>query len=706
MVTRLAALSLLVALGLPAAAVAAERVVDEATGLSFDLPGDGYKLQDHSQAGAVVHLWASPDGIERRVVALMVPSALAPAGLQSRREQVKALMRNDYAEVRWEPGELSGHESIVWEYTGAGARTVECGVVLDGKLIILQVCAPMGDWDDGGKAAALRGVITNASLGEPAKPAEQTEDLSTPADVRAERPKPPLQNSRVASHDVHVTLDPTSGSTTVTDDLVVEALQTEVSAITLATSVVTLDSFAQDGQPLAVASRDAGNTSTTHGVTLKGPLQPGERATVHYSAHADTYFANVPNDLVAEVSVLGQVREKSSYSSHVAYYPLDDNNDASVKLSVTVPKGCVVAAGGNPGAVTEDGDTVTYEFANDLSVPRILPFGWAVAKYIQRSAETASGNELVWYGYEGEEKLLEQRLAVALKAYGIFERMMGPLPWKRVAFAHVTPAEREQGVSTPGLIMVSHGFFQDLEGVKVDGAKLEDPSVLGALVVVDELSHQWNAYAVALPNELAEGVATYLDLCYAEADSGQASYRAGMRKVAGYYYAGRAADKDVPVASPRVYQTKGYRTIAFCKVPVVLDMLRQFLGDERFNAAWRAAFTKQMGKRCSYDDLAAELSAAAGEDLSWFFDQWLLTAGRPLVRATIEGSKLVLEQLQPQPPFRLPALTVRIATADGASHDVTVEMRDRKVETDLDFDAAGATVTVDPEKLLLVEQAK
>jgi len=704
MASRLAPLSLLLALGMPMSGLAAERVTDEATGLSFDLPGEGYKLQDHSEPGVAIHLWASPDGPERRVVAMLMPSALAAGGLQSRREQIEAAMGNDYAEARWQPETLSGHDGIAWEYTGDGARVVEYGVELGGRLVILQVCAPTGDWDDAAKAAALRAVITNASLGEPAKQPEPTEDLSTPADVRAERPKPPPQDYRVASHDVHVSVEPARGSVTVTDDLVVEALQAEVSAITLVTSVVTVDSFTQDGQPLAVARREAGDT--THVVTLTSPLRPGERTTVHYSAHADTYFANVPNDLVAEVSVFGQVREKSSYTSHIAYYPLDDTNNATVKLSVTVPRGYVVAAGGDPGAITEDGGTVTYEFANDLSVPRILPFGWAVAKYIQRSAETPSGNELVWYGYEGEEKLLEQRVAVALKAYGIFERMMGPLPWKRVAFAHVTPSEREAGVSTPGLIMISDGFFQDLEGVKVDGAKLEDPSVLAALVVVDELSHQWNAYAVALPNELAEGVATYLDLCYAEADSGQTSYRAGMRQLAEYYYAGRGTDEDVPVASPRVYQTKGYRTIAFCKVPVVLDMLRQLLGDGRFNAAWRAAFTKQRGKRCWYDDLTAELSASTREDLSWYSDQWFLTAGRPLVRATTEGRKLVLDQLQPQPPFRLPALTVRIATVDGASHDVTVEMRERKLEKDLDFDAGGATVTVDPEKLLLVEQAK
>jgi len=687
--------------------VAAERITDEATGLSFDLPGDGYKLQDQSQAGVVVHLWASQDGPTRRVVVLSFPHALAPDGLETRRQQVANMLHADYRELRFEPGKLGGLDGTTWEYAAQGGRVIECGTQVDDRLIVLQVAAPEADWEDAAKAAVLRGVIDNAALGTAGTPPQQAaEDLSTPDDVRRERPEPPSPEWHVASHDVKVTLDPTKGALAVADDIAVEALKDDVATVTLVTSVVLLDSLEQDGSPPAVATRDGDNGSKLHGVTLASSLKAGQRATLRFAGHADDYFANVPNDLVAEVSVLGQVREKSSYSSHVAYYPLDDTNDASVKLTVTVPKGYVVAAGGNPGPVTEAGDQMTYEFSNDLSVPRILPFGWAVAKYIQRSEETPSGNELVWYGYEGEDELLGQRLAVAQKAFGIFERMMGPLPWKRVAFAHVSPVEREMGVSTPGLIMISDGFFQDLTGVKVDGAKLEDPSVLGALVVVDELSHQWNAYSVALPNELAEGVATFLDLCYAGEDSGPDSYRAGMAKVAAYYLGGRTTDKDVPVASPRVYQTKAYRTIAFCKVPVILDMLRQYLGDERFFAAWRSAFTKLVGKRCWYDDLTAELSASAGEDLSWFLDQWFLTAGRPLIKASVDGRKLTLVQLQPQPPFRLPAVEVRVTTPDGVDHDVTVNMTDRTLEQPLDFDATGAKVTIDPRKLLLVEQAK
>ena len=114
------------------------------------------------------------------------------------------------------------------------------------------------------------------------------------------------------------------------------------------------------------------------------------------------------------------------------------------------------------------------------------------------------------------ERSARQRLAVAVDSGNVLERLMGPLPWKRVSFCHVRPSRKEMGVSLPGLVLVSDGFFGDAEKVVLSGTKLSDPAALGLLIIVDELSHQWNAYACPLPNELAEGISTFTNLLYIE----------------------------------------------------------------------------------------------------------------------------------------------------------------------------------------------
>lgn len=676
---------------------------DEAVGIAFAPPGEGYYREDWSAGGAIVHLYVAPEDQRRYVGVLSIPHAQAPKGLDSRRSEVRATFPG-YRELRFEPTRLAGRDATLWESTYAGFRVIEVGVERDERLLVLQVAAPEEDWKDRATARRYQAVFDGAELWEPTALAAAP-DLSTPEEVRAEREPAPPQEFRILTHDITVVVDPAKGRARIADRFEVEARKDGLEAISFLASVVTVDSVTQGGKPLEVAPTDIGVPGhRLWTVSLRSPLAAGQRVGLLYGAHADDFYLEQPNELVPEVSVLAQVRAESSYTEGVFYYPTDDLNDAPAKLAVRVPKGYVVAGGGRPGPVTEDGRTVTYHFAHDLRTPRQMPFCWAAAQYTQLSARTAGGMDLVWYGYPGEEDLLRSCMAASVKAADLFETMMGPLPWRRVAYAHVKPVERGQGVSTPGLILLSDQYLDDFRGVGLDERTLHALAGTRHSVVVDELSHQWNFYAVALPNELAEGVADFLDAYYAEAYADKETYRAYLREYRAQYLSGRTPGPDVPVASPRIYTTPAYGAIAFYKVPVVFDMLRQHLGDERFLRAWRHAFTSLVGSKADYDDLFAALSASAGEDLTWFENQWFFTAGCPRIRATVAGKTLVLEQVQPQPPFRLPALPVAITEPNGKRHDLVVELSERKHTFPLGFAAERAAILIDHDETLLVEQ--
>lgn len=693
-------------LGLVALPCSAERVVDEPTGVSFEHPFDQYLIEDMSQGRALVRMYTTPDHTQR-VIIMSLPSAAAPDGMDSRRTTIDGLGGPDYVEHRYETATLAGLPAHALEYSAQGLRVLEVGAMRGTALLIIQVAAPESMWEDPDQAAEYRAMPDTVRFeGEMAPEAEPiAPDLSTPDEVRAEWPARAAPSWRIAHHDVRIRLDPGAGSAAVEDDLTIEALEEGVDAAKVVTSVVTDVRFTHEGADLATVTTDGSNASQHHEVTLPQALDPGDTVTLRYTARAQDYFQSIPNQTVAEISVMGQVREHSSYTSHVLYYPVDEGNDATVTLSVTVPEDYLVAAGGEPLGVEDGGDgTVTYRFENTLSVPRLLPFAWAAARYVVRSATTSGGTEIDWYGYEGEDALLDQRLEVALQAGETFEAMMGALPWGRVAFAHVTPEEREMGVSTPGLILVSDGFFGDFGDLDLAGRSVNDPEVLNALIVVDELSHQWNAYAVALPNELAEGVATFLDLLWLRDQAGDETYRGGMAELAQAYVQSRALGQDVPVASPRVYQSPIYRTIAFAKVAVVLDMLMQYLGEDAFFEAWSSAFSTLVGARPNYDEFLQALSDGAGENLTWFEEQWLLRAGLPQIRAEVREGELILEQVQPQDVFVLPDLPVRLVAPDGQIRDLNLRMDQRVIVTALEDGLRGSEVIVDPTKYLLLEQ--
>jgi aminopeptidase N len=129
-----------------------------------------------------------------------------------------------------------------------------------------------------------------------------------------------------------------------------------------------------------------------------------------------------------------------------------------------------------------------------------------------------------------------------------------------------------------------------------------------------------------------------------------------IRYCADAYRASTSLGRDTAVADPAIYSTPAYRGIAFCKVPVVLDMLRLETGDEMFFAAWRKAFQEFDANQDGYTILQKAFSESSGKDLSWFFEQWFFQAGCPeiAVEFSQQGDSLTitLRQEQKQGPYR------------------------------------------------------
>jgi len=231
---------------------------------------------------------------------------------------------------------------------------------------------------------------------------------------------------------------------------------------------------------------------------------------------------------------------------------------------------------------------------------------------------------------------------VVIEAADLFEKMMGLLPNKVVRFAHVTPEKKEMGVSLPGLILISDGFFGDVSQADLSHGNLSSSEAMHLLILVDELSHQWNFYSAPLPNELAEGVATFTNALFVEKRHGRKAYRKTIDYCAKHYLEGKKINRDVAIADPNIYTSGAYRVIAFCKTAVVLDMLRTELGDDLFFAGWRKAFLEFDRAMDGYEILKQAFHQVSGKEMDPFFDQWFYTAGCPTIACSYShvGSQL------------------------------------------------------------------
>ena len=147
---------------------------------------------------------------------------------------------------------------------------------------------------------------------------------------------------------------------------------------------------------------------------------------------------------------------------------------------------------------------------------------------------------------------------------------------------------------------------------------------------------------------------------------------------------------------------------SYQKGGLVLHMLRYYLGDPAFFQGLKLYLTRNAYSAVEVAELRMAFEEVCGEDLQWFFDQWYLRAGHPMLEVTHtvfdEAWKVQVRQVQDleaYPCFRFP---VRFELQTAAGSDV----REHWVESpDTSFVFTSTSpltnVVFDPDKVLLAE---
>jgi predicted negative regulator of RcsB-dependent stress response len=87
----------------------------------------------------------------------------------------------------------------------------------------------------------------------------------------------------------------------------------------------------------------------------------------------------------------------------------------------------------------------------------------------------------------------------------------------------------------------------------------------------------------------------------------------------------------VPLSSASkldIFSTE-FQSLATDKGAMILHMLRWVLGEDKYNKAMREFATQFAGKSASMDDFRAVAEKNYGDQLTWFFSQWLDSTGAP-----------------------------------------------------------------------------
>jgi aminopeptidase N len=153
-------------------------------------------------------------------------------------------------------------------------------------------------------------------------------------------------------------------------------------------------------------------------------------------------------------------------------------------------------------------------------------------------------------------------------------------------------------------------------------------------LIAHELAHQWWGDIVTCKDWshvwLNEGFATYAETLYKEHDSGWDEARFYLiQEYITYIQEDRGRYRRPIVSNRYTYIAEMFDRHTYQKGGLVLDMLRFVLGDEAFYRSIQHYLKKFAWQNVETSDLRRAIEEVTGQNLDWFFEQWLIKGGYP-----------------------------------------------------------------------------
>ncbi len=307
------------------------------------------------------------------------------------------------------------------------------------------------------------------------------------------------------------------------------------------------------------------------------------------------------------------------------FWPCVDAPDdkAVATVTATVPPGYVVASAGLGTSVTLSDGRVrsTWRLPQPIST-YLVSLNVANYSVVEDAYTALDGHKMPIRSYLMPENAAANapRLAAIKDHIAVLASLYGEYPFADTKYGIVS-SWFSGGMEHPTLTSIGENILSNV------------PRDI-TLLLVHELSHQWWGDRVTMRTWddiwLNEGFATYSEVLYLEKALGQApgatlraSYDDGL-------YGGRLAH--AVVADPA--DPFAYTGAVYNKAGYFLHMLRRLVGDDAFFSTLRAYGDAHAWGTATRGELRQIFEQRTGLDLKQFWDQWLETPFRPMLRAT------------------------------------------------------------------------
>ena len=483
----------------------------------------------------------------------------------------------------------------------------------------------------------------------------------------------------VLTYDLALDLDPSVVAVEGRVTVRLSSLRSGLSEVRLdLDDAMTVRSVERDGRPLGSYSASADVLR----IPLDPPLGSEERTTLVVRWGGTPLAGGALSFWTAPSSGPSVSSLAEPFDARTFWPCVDDPADKAVTtVAVTVPEGYVAASAGlGVSAPAAEPGKVTWTWKLPQPIPTYLVsvavarFETIVAEY--RSLDGTRTMPVVGYVVPEHAAINRGRVLSMVGHLEVLSSLFGEYPYLDTKYG-IAEGSFSGGMEHPTITLIGASL-------------LGNPSRDLTSLLVHEAAHQWWGDEVTMRTWddiwLNEGFATYSEVLYYERTSSLAPGRLLTTRYDDGLYAGQLGPRVVaPADDPFRFTGAIYEKGAW-----VLHMLRRVVGEETFFTAVREYRRRHERGNATRDDLRAVFEELSGRDLKQFFDQWVETPYRPVLRASwrnVAGGKVEVTVRQTQghtvvhpateagdaPHYRFP-LVLRVFSATSAATTAVVDV--------------------------------
>jgi aminopeptidase N len=229
-----------------------------------------------------------------------------------------------------------------------------------------------------------------------------------------------------------------------------------------------------------------------------------------------------------------------------------------------------------------------------------------------------------------------------------------------------------------------------------------------------EIAHQWFGDSVTEDEWddvwLSEGFATYFAALNTEHFSGREAFVNTMTRGRIAAFRAERQFKKAVVHQNDKGTGPDLTQVQYQKGGWVLHVLRGQMGTENFWKGIQLYYKTYRDAHATSDDLRNAMESVSGQDLKWFFTQWLTRVDAPVLDGswtydpTAKKIVVQLAQTQPGQAYRMPIEIGVPADSAGAPMRIEkIEMTEKQQRFEIAAERAPANVSLDPNVWMLME---